>query len=107
MKKYLLGLCLVLLATTANAQNIYGGYGMDISCGRYIDDISTDQRAKNNYHWWLGGFVTGTNLVKSRSTLTDDKAYEAWIEKYCRDNPLDSFHKAAIELNKELDNKKE
>jgi hypothetical protein len=57
------------------------------------------------YGWWVAGFVSGTNLVKGRITSTDNAAHDAWLKKYCEDNPLENFMAAAIGLNKALDKK--
>jgi hypothetical protein len=80
--------------------SVFGMHGL--SCGKYIQDITTNPEAANVYNWWVAGFVTGTNLAKERATSTDNAAHEAWLKKYCQENPLDTFVKAAIELNKAL-----
>jgi len=81
-------------------------HGMfDMSCGRYVKEVTDDPEVKNAYSWWIAGFVTGANLEKRRVTSTDSAAHEAWILKYCQENPLDDFMQAASKLNKRLDTK--
>jgi|MTBAKMStandDraft_1061839.scaffolds.fasta_scaffold15906_1 hypothetical protein len=99
-------LMLVLLfAGIANAEETgFTAFGIDMnmSCGKYIQDIETSSETEAFYSWWLAGFVTGTNLSKKRIIFTDNFAHEAWINKYCRENPLESFAQAVIELDKAL-----
>jgi len=75
----------------------------DLSCGKYLQDIATKPQASNAYSWWIAGFVTGTNLAKGRRTSADSAAHEVWLKKYCQDHALDTFMKAAQELDKALD----
>ena len=95
----------LLFTGIANAEDgPFSAFGMaSSSCGKYIQNITTSPEAANVYSWWVAGFVTGTNLAKGRATSTDNAAHEAWLKKYCQENPLDPFLKAAIELNKALD----
>ncbi len=107
MKKYYLLLILILSPSLAIGDSgSYGSIGMNISCGKYIKDVENDLQLKKFYSMWIAGFVTGTNLAKVRKGSTDNAANEAWLLKYCKENPLDPFHKAAIELNKALDKTK-
>jgi hypothetical protein len=92
-----------LISGHSVAQN-FSAFGInDLSCGKYLEEIGSNPRAKEAYGWWLSGFVTGTNLEKSRETSTDVPAHNVWVKKYCEENPLLSFAKAAIELNNTLD----
>lgn len=96
----------MILSTSVNADG-FSAYGMlDLSCGKYISEIATDSEAKNAYSWWVAGFVSGTNLEKDRALVTDSPAHEAWLKNYCSENPLATFMKAAIELNKELETRR-
>jgi hypothetical protein len=102
--RFLIGLVLSLACVEANAG--YSAFGMlELSCGRYVSEINGNERTKTVYGWWLAGFVTGTNLVKDRIVSTDTAGYEAWVKKYCEEHPLETFQKAVIELDKELDKK--
>lgn len=102
-------ICIIILVlqltSVANAESRFASvFGMtDLSCGKYIQDVTTNPETSKVYDWWIAGFVTGTNLVKKRVTSTDNAAHEAWLKKYCQDHPLDPFMKAAAELNEALD----
>lgn len=93
----------LLFTGIANAGG-FNAYGInDLSCGNYIQIITTNSEAENAYSWWIAGFVTGTNFSKRRNTSTDNAAHNAWLKKYCNDNPLDNFMHAAMKLNETLD----
>ena len=106
--KYLLAAIIVICASSSlRAGEFISVYGVsDLSCGKYLSDISDNRNAANVYDWWVAGFVTGSNLEKERILGTDNFGHSAWIKQYCEKNSLDPFMKAAIELNKELDKKK-
>ena len=96
----------LIMSSVANApaRNLASVFGMtNLSCGKYIQDISITPETAEAYKWWIAGFVSGTNLAKKRTTSTDNEAHEAWLKKYCQDHPLDNFMKAAAKLDKALD----
>jgi len=95
-------------ASPSPASDEWSAYGAGrlSSCGKYINDVSTNAQAKNAYSWWVAGFVTGANLEKERTLSTDNPDHELWLKQYCEKNPLDPFMKAASELNKELDKRR-
>ena len=70
-------------------------------------DISANVKFETAYSWWVAGFVTGANLAKGRVISTDNEAHIAWLKQYCRAYFGDSFADAAIELDRELDTKRE
>lgn len=93
----------LLSASAANASG-YTVYGITgTSCGKYILNISTISDAATAYDWWFSGFLTGSNMSKNRATFTDNAANNAWIKKYCEENPLSSLMEAAIKLDMEID----
>lgn len=100
-------LCVTLpiLAQQPRTQPITAYHVVNISCGKYLNSISNDERYAEVYNWWLAGFISGTNLEKQRATSTDAAAHDSWIKQYCEKNPLDSFFNAASKLNDELDKK--
>ena len=109
--RILLTVVLVVVCTAPvqlMASDYVSGFGMTgLSCGKYLKDISTNKQAENVYDWWVAGFVTGINLEKGRIVSTDNPAHNAWIKLYCEAHPLEPFMRAAIELDKELDRKKQ
>src|SRR5271169_4441065 len=103
---------LVVLAATfapaAFAGDEFSGFGMSqLSCARYLSDVSTNTKFEAAYSWWVAGFVTGANLAKSRVLSTDNEAHIAWLKQYCQAHPSDPFADAAIELDHELDDKRQ
>ncbi len=99
-------LLLALFAASASvcARGNFTAYGIDsASCGKYIQDTASSPAASNTYTLWLAGFVSGTNLHKSRSTYIDLEGLTVWVTSYCQRNPLETFMHAAAELDKELD----
>ena len=55
---------------------------------------------------WALGFVSGSNWSetgKDRLEGIDADALYIWLDNYCRQNPLDKFPKAVIELARELE----
>jgi len=94
-----------LLASDVVEINVFG-IDTDLSCGKYLKDISTSTGTEKGYSWWVAGFVTGTNLEKGRAISTDNAGHNAWLKAYCEAHPLELFIDAAMGLNKELDKKK-
>ena len=75
------------------------------SCGKFIADTADNIQAKEVYSWWLGGFISATNMQKGRATTTDRYAHDLWIRNYCKDNPLQLYFSAAVMLDKYLSKK--
>ena len=102
---------LVLAATfaqLASAGEEFSGFGMSqLSCARYSGDISTNVKFETAYSWWVAGFVTGTNLAKGRLLSTDNEAHIGWLKQYCQAHPSDLFANAVVELDRELDSRRE
>lgn len=107
MRYALVGLA-AAFAQAACAGEEFSGFGMSqLSCARYIDDMSTNAKFDAAYSWWVAGFVTGANLAKGRIVSTDNEAHIAWLKQYCQAHLSDPFSNAAIELDRELDGKRE
>ena len=98
---------LILFPTITYAQNKpFSVMGIsELTCGKYVRDITDSRQSKSVYSWWVAGFVTGSNWAKGRRTSTDSPSHEAWLLKYCQDNPLEAFMEVVTELDKELDRK--
>jgi hypothetical protein len=107
--RYALALIIALFAPSSfAASDLFSSFGLgaSLSCGKYLNDILENPSASSAYSWWTAGFITGVNLEKGRVVSTDSPSHEVWLKQYCEKNPLDTFMKAAIELNKELDTKR-
>jgi hypothetical protein len=97
---------MLLYASSLTAKPIITVYHVSgTTCGKYISDISDSPQAIEVYSWWLAGFITAMNIEKSRVTTTDKHAHELWVKNYCKDNPLDLFVNAAVQLDKQLSKK--
>jgi hypothetical protein len=53
---------------------------------------------------WVLGFLTAAGSYNVRGDLreTDHDAVSAWLDKYCREHPLNTFKDAAASLVDEL-----
>ena len=55
---------------------------------------------------WVLGFVSGSNIYAEHPELLpapiDARAIYAWIDNYCRSNPLDNLYDASFALVKDL-----
>ena len=97
---------LVLSAAPASSVRIIG-YGL-LSCGEWTDGRRT-QGVDNVLHAsWALGYLSGINeavsAVKKADILVHQDAHGllAWIDNYCRSNPLDKIKVALDALVNEL-----
>jgi len=81
-------------------------------CGKFL--AARESKASieyANYVSWVAGFLTGMNIASIRDsrvnimTGTDALSGLAWMEKYCRENPLEQVIGAAVMLGSELSNR--
>ena len=76
------------------------------SCGKYLEDRDGGTRGSLRYMNWLGGYFTAYNLYEPNtydiSGDHDLPALMAWLDKYCREHPLDTFNGAVQALAVEL-----
>jgi len=106
--RYALGLLAAFFAQASVAGEEYSGFGMSqLSCARYVADTASNAKFENAYSWWVAGFVTGTNLAKGRVVSTDNEAHIAWLKQYCQAHLSDPFSNAAVELDRELDSRRQ
>ena len=101
----------VLIATTltvasiqASAQEARVVFGQGVySCGSW-----TRARAQNGfqgYAQWIAGYLSAMNQDPTKSEAlagTDFNSLMAWIDKYCRANPVGKISEAALKLLEEL-----
>ena len=86
------------------AQNSFSqtGFGSP-DCGQWLAEKTPGRKA------WLAGYLSGLNKVHYISTDRDpldllssmDQAY-AWMDNYCRQNPLEKIHAGGFSLLVEL-----
>ena len=77
---------------------------LDFSCGKWI---KTSKRTAEHQvlQSWILGFLSGVNFQNLDGDFLqgrDADGLTAWIDNYCRRNPLSATTQAAFELIKEL-----
>lgn len=80
------------------------------SCGEYLEHTANKQMS-NAFLSWAQGFLSGMNMAdviggkKNFALLPDAPTIKAYLDKYCRDNPLNSPVEGSLSLYKELRSK--
>jgi len=75
------------------------------SCGKYIEH---GEESSDLFVSWAQGFLSGANIAahvyakKEMVLLPDSASIKAYLDKFCRDNPLDSPSQGVIFLYREL-----
>jgi hypothetical protein len=73
------------------------------SCGTWLADRDNYAVHMVELSWVLGWLsAAGAYNVQSDLRHTDANAIAAWVDKYCRENPLDHISDAAAHLVDEL-----
>ncbi|MBA6413404.1 hypothetical protein H2508_09820 [Parahaliea sp. F7430] len=81
------------------------------SCGRYIEAVEKAGRGGSKttmgyYHAYLDSYFTGVNRylsdTKNIKGNTDSAGVRAYVQKYCRENPLKDYMDAIIAVVNEL-----
>jgi hypothetical protein len=79
--------------------------GGDVSCGTWTKERQGREKPVA-YLWWVAGFLSGLHYEgdPSRDELSgnDFGGISAWIDNYCRENPLKTIAHASNELMKLL-----
>jgi hypothetical protein len=78
----------------------------DTSCGAWSQSADVEW-ARAQYVSWFRGFVSGYNFGNSDNQvhlerMPNKQTLYLYIDKYCRDNPLNPFVSAAFKLVEEL-----
>jgi hypothetical protein len=85
-------------------KRFYIGQGVT-SCGAWTAARSTKSALKNAHEQWLTGFVSGANWTEAGPDFLaepDFDALTAWVDNYCRAEPLAKVYTAATTLVREL-----
>jgi hypothetical protein len=88
-------------AADDDAPHVYGIGAY--SCGVWLSDAKNNNTHQTNVHWamgWLSAAGVYNPAVKLRHT--DFYAVSAYMDKYCRENPLNSVYEGAASLVQEL-----
>ncbi len=87
------------------------GQGVSVSCGAWTEDRATaiaggSTRAANMSWTWVVGYVSGAGVwFDGRIAETDSDAIRAFVDKHCRENPLDRLVDASNALVRTLNPK--
>jgi len=82
--------------------------GGDVSCGTWTQARQQDRQKPVTHQWWVAGFLSGLHYEDQSDPNRDPLAgndfggIAAWIDNYCRENPLKTIAYASIELMKLL-----
>ena len=93
MTRYIVLVVLLLIMSIASAQRAaeFTGAGI-VSCGVYLEDRKTDQRYNQQYTQWSSGYVSAYNIFSTYPQISQNRISPettlAYLDKYCRDNPL-------------------
>lgn len=101
-------LCLVIFSTAMaqDAPDIAIFSFEDISCAAWTRSQG-DEILRAQYGTWFRGFVSGYNFGNPANqvllgAMPDPGAVAAYVDKFCRANPLLSFVAAAVPLVQEI-----
>jgi len=102
-------LTLLILASNAYARDTYTVYGPgNDSCGKWLDARAKEPNYSafvQVYSAWVLGYVTAYGNYGPDLKRTDASAIDAWVDNYCRQNPLDNLNTAAKNLVEALKTK--
>src|ERR1700733_6651247 len=92
----------MLLGFTAQASShLYIGDGAN-SCGAWTQERAQDSQRVQLWKGWVLGFVSGVNNISDQHPdflkQVDAPAIYAWIDNYCRSNPLDHVFDATVAM---------
>lgn len=79
----------------------------DTSCGAWVRSAG-NEIVRDQYDSWFRGFISGYNFGNSNNQVPlgavpkNNQALYLYVDKYCRENPLQSFISAAFRLVEDL-----
>jgi hypothetical protein len=102
----LAGMVLLVASAPASAQErLVFGEGAATSCGSWTQGRQTRSFKAGLSAQWIAGYLSGLNMGAvgpDPLSGTDFDGLMAWIDNYCRSNPLDMVGTAAFRLMGEL-----
>jgi hypothetical protein len=106
MRLLLLTMLLTALASPAVSAMKKGFGDGNLSCGAWTQERqSSSQSSSSHVRQWVLGYVSGANYWNEYQDFlgpVDAPAIYAWIDNYCRSNPLEKLIVAADRLVQEL-----
>lgn len=105
MRRILMASTILFMSTNALAGQIQGAGG--VTCGAWL------QTRQSNQHYgelhWVQGFISSYNqyVYTGRNPngifgSVDHDSIAAWMDNYCRANPLETVYKGTLHLVEEL-----
>ena len=76
-----------------------------VLCGTYLKHrAERDESRDYVYFTWVPGYITGRNHAAKRVHVTgfEEAVVLAYLDKYCRDNPLRAVFGGAVQLYEEV-----
>lgn len=115
LKRINLVFLLAAFTSIANASNSEGEFAYYAhgthSCGKFIEAVNRGNNEQNWIRWnsylaYTYGYFTGYNLHVDNTYdikgQTDMDGIMAFIEKHCRENPLDDYFDAIVVVTEKL-----
>jgi len=117
ISKLLIAILLGLVAAPAQPTEVFTIVGAGTaSCGKYLDFRSDKRPTSDGFFGatailsWTQGYISGMNGFRHTAfpnrdqlKLPDDGSIKAYLDKFCRDNPLKTIYDASHALYLELD----
>lgn len=108
--KNLIAILVLSTAGTAFAQGVaVKGIGT-FSCGKYLQLRAERSEAQNSvFVSWVWGYMAAFNMESRTPTkpdLPDEPSTLAYVDKYCRENPLETVLGATNTLIRDLGGKR-
>jgi hypothetical protein len=77
------------------------------TCGQYLESGEI-QLLRQLHVSWIQGFISGMNMARAKQgqelvELPDAPSIEAYMDKFCRDHPLDPMYQGAFDLSLEIE----
>lgn len=101
-------ICLIpLSAASDTGPRTFAIFGFtEASCGAWVKS-QENEAVRQTYLFWFRGFASGHNFASHSHQvppggMPDNETLSLFIDKYCRENPLDTFDKAAFSLVQQI-----
>lgn len=94
---------LTSLPAAAQREGVAKGVGMEV-CNRIMANMKGNH-VDSAYTQWVAGYISAYNLFgdkKQIEEIPDDAILDAYLQRYCKENPLDKVIWASMSLINEL-----
>jgi|SRR6266540_584396 len=102
----LLSVCTLSYSLPSYSQEVAVHAFEDMSCGAWSKS-GQEPYVRAQYLWWIRGFVSGYNFGDPTNQIAvgrmpSNETVALYVDKFCREKPLNLFVDAAFDLVKEL-----